>query len=88
MKRKKDYRDIFLRVSSSGENNRVVMATDNVIACEAISEKLNTVASVAEALDNVLRDTQHGLEVIETTTSEKKCENGTDVRLLLLLSVS
>ncbi|XP_059614887.1 SEC14 domain and spectrin repeat-containing protein 1-B [Phlebotomus argentipes] len=65
-------------MSSSGENNRVVMASDNVIACEAISEKLNTVATVAEALDNVLRDTQHGLEVIETTTTEKKSENGTD----------
>ncbi|GAB0100258.1 SEC14 domain and spectrin repeat-containing protein 1 [Sergentomyia squamirostris] len=66
------------RVSSSEENNRIVMASNNVIACEAISEKLNMVASVAEALDNVLRDTHHGLEVIETTTAEKKGENGTD----------
>uniref|UniRef100_A0A1B0CIV5 Putative sec14 domain and spectrin repeat-containing protein 1 n=1 Tax=Lutzomyia longipalpis TaxID=7200 RepID=A0A1B0CIV5_LUTLO len=70
-------------VSSSGENTNTVMASDNAIACEAISEKLNTVATVAEALDGVLRDTQHGLEVIETTVAEKKGENGVEVRLEL-----
>lgn len=67
------------RASSPGENNNTVMATDNAIACEAISEKLNTVATVAEALDSVLRDTQHGLEVIETTVAEKKGDNGVEV---------
>lgn len=67
-------------MSNSSQNvTNIIPPSGNIIACDAITEKLGDVSRVAESLDNVLRDTQHGLEVVETnsSSSDKKsdCHN-------------
>lgn len=58
-------------------HQKSVPISGNSIGCEAITNKLTEVSRIAESLDHVLRDTQHGLELIDSnsSSSEKKMEN-------------
>lgn len=47
-------------------SEEIILATaENTMACESIAEKLSEVSSIAESLDNLLRDTQEGLDLFE-----------------------
>lgn len=71
-------------------HQKPVPISANSIGCEAITNKLTEVSRIAESLDHVLRDTQHGLELIDTnsSSSEKKMESSsTNIEVILLYSM-
>ncbi len=71
----------------------MIATVENSMACESIAEKLSEVSGIAESLDNLLRDMQEDLDLIDSditgspllgNESERKSSsaNNSDVRIV------